>query len=141
MTSMMVKKRISHDVHLQLRFCVTAAPSKGPKAGLHISISLLLDPICVTYPKKGAATYSDIGPDRFSGCQRSLSVPDPMLRLGAAKNPAKKRRTTRVAMFFAKPVPRMNSAKIGRLIKMTGFLPKLSESGAANGPPNASPSW
>ena len=137
MTSTMVKKRISHDVQRQLRFSVTAAPNSGPKAGLNMSVSILPEMISITYPKNGAATYSDIGPDLFSGCQRSLSVPDPMLRLGAAKKPAKKRRTTRVAMFFAKPVPRMKSAKIGRLMKTTGFLPKLSDSGAANGPPNA----
>lgn len=95
----------------------------------------------MTYPKNGAATYIDIGPDRFSGGHKSLSVPDPMLRLGAAKKPAKNRRTTRVAMFCAKPVPRIKNANIGKLIKTTGFLPKLSDSGAANGPPNAKPSW
>ena len=95
---------------------------------------------CITYPKNGAATYIDIGLDRLSGCHKSLSVPDPMLKLGAAKKPAKKRKMTKVAMFCAKPVPRINRAKMGRLMKTTGFLPKLSESGAAKGPPKARPS-
>lgn len=41
----------------------------------------------------------------------------------------------------AKPVPRMKSAKIGKLIKMIGRRPNVSLKGAANGPPNARPSW
>jgi hypothetical protein len=71
----------------------------------------------------------------------SLSVPDPMLRLGAAKKPAKKRKTTSAAILGANPVPRMKSAKIGRLMKITGRLPNVSLKGAANGPPKARPSW
>ena len=92
-------------------------------------------------PKNGAATYIDIGPERLSSCHKSLRVPLPVyvLKLGAEKKPAKKRRTTSVAMFRAKSAPRIKSAKIGRLMKTTGLLPKLSESSAAKGPPKARP--
>ena len=125
MTRTMVKKRMSQDVQRQPRLRETAAPSKGPRAG----------------PKNGVETYNDIGPERFSGGQISLRVPEPMLRLGAAKKPAKNLNTTNVAMLCANPVPRMNNAKIGRLMKMTARLPNVSLKGAANGPPNARPSW
>ena len=123
-TSTTVKNKITHAVQRQPRDCVTAAPSSGPIAG----------------PKNGVATYSDMGPDRFSGGQMSLSVPDPILKLGAAKKPEKKRRTTSAAMLCAKPVPRVKSAKMGRLMKITRRLPNVSLRGAANGPPNARPS-
>jgi hypothetical protein len=123
MTRMMVKKSINHDVQRQPHVWVTTAPRIGPKAG----------------PKNGVATYSDMGPDRSSGGQISLSVPDPILRLGAAKNPAQNRNTTRPAMLCAKPVPKMKSAKMGKLMKMRGRRPKVSLRGAANGPPKASP--
>lgn len=125
MTRTMVKKRINHEVHRQPRLWDTAAPSKGPNAG----------------PKNGVETYRDMGPERFSGGQMSLRVPDPILKLGAAKKPAKNLKTTRVAMLCAKPVPRMKRAKMGRLIKMTGLRPNVSLNGAAKGPPNARPSW
>ncbi len=143
MTSTTVRKRMIQDVQRQPTVCVAAAPRRGPKAGLQSSvlISLLRGCCSRTYPKNGAATYMDIGPDRLSGGHKSLSVPDPILKLGAAKNPAKKRVTTRVAMFCANPVPSMNNANIGKLMNTTGFRPKLSDSGAAKGPPKASPSW
>jgi hypothetical protein len=80
-----------------------------------------------------------MGPERFSGGQISLNVPDPILRLGAAKKPAQNLSTTRPAILCTKPVPRMKSAKMGKLMKMRGRLPKVSLSGAANGPPKASP--
>jgi hypothetical protein len=124
MTRTMMKKRISQDVHRQPSGRDTAAPSSGPIAG----------------PKNGVATYNDIGPERFSGGQMSLSVPDPILRLGAAKKPAKKRKTTKAAILGANPVPRMKSAKMGRLMKTTGRLPNVSLKGAAKGPPKARPS-
>jgi hypothetical protein len=123
MTSTMVKKRISHEVQRQPRVCVTAAPNIGPRAG----------------PKNGVATYSDMGPERFSGGQMSLNVPDPILRLGAAKKPAQNLNTTRLAILCANPVPRMKSAKIGKLMKMRGRRPNVSLRGAAKGPPKASP--
>ena len=123
MTSTIVKKSINQDVQRQPRVRVTAAPRMGPKAG----------------PMNGVATYSDMGPDRFSGGQISLKVPDPMLRLGAAKKPAQNLSTTRLAILCAKPVPRMKSAKMGRLMKMRGRRPNVSLRGAANGPPKASP--
>lgn len=143
-TRAMVKKRISQEVQRQPTVCVTAAPRRGPIAGLEDVSSTWLSELCsnvMTHPKNGAATYMDIGPERLSGGHKSLSVPDPMLRLGAAKKPAKNRVTSTVAMFCANPVPRMNNAKMGRLMKISGFLPKLSDSGAANGPPQARPSW
>jgi hypothetical protein len=123
-TKTMVKKSINQDVQRQPRVWVTAAPKSGPSAG----------------PMKGVATYKDIGPERFSGGQISLSVPEPILRLGAAKKPAQNLRTTSVAMFCANPVPSTKSAKMGRLMKMIGRLPKVSLKGAANGPPKARPS-
>lgn len=63
----------------------------------------------------------DIGLERLSGCHRSLSVPLPILKLGAANKPAKKRMTTSVVIFCAKPAPRMNRAKTGRLMKTRGL--------------------
>jgi hypothetical protein len=125
MTITIVKNSISQEVQRHPRVWVTAAPKSGPNAG----------------PKNGVATYNDIGPERFSGGHMSLNVPEPMLRLGAAKKPAKNRNTIKVAMLCANPVPSIKSAKIGRLMKMTGRLPNVSLSGAAKGPPNARPSW
>jgi hypothetical protein len=81
-----------------------------------------------------------MGLDLFSGGHISLNVPDPMLKLGAAKNPDQNRKTTSADMLCAKPVPRVKSAKMGRLIKITGRRPNVSLKGAANGPPNARPS-
>lgn len=58
---------------------------------------------------------------------------------GAAKAPAKNRHTVKLVIDCDKPAPRMNSAKIGVVIRMTTFRPAVSLKGLPIRGPAAMP--
>ena len=70
---------------------------------------------------------------------KSVIVAEAFETAGAANTPAKNRQRRSEVRLREKPAPRMNSAKIGEVIKMTGFLPRVSLIGEPIKGPAASP--
>lgn len=69
----------------------------------------------------------------------SAREPPPMDRAGAAKNPAKKRQTIIVPIFWATAQPTVKRAATGRLLRYTIDRPNVSLRGAARTGPKESP--
>jgi hypothetical protein len=76
---------------------------------------------------------------REEGLNISAVVPPPIDNAGAAKNPAKKRQITIVAMFCATALPMVKNADTGRVTRYIIERPNVSLRGAARTGPKERP--
>lgn len=94
-------KRIGHWVQRQPLACAAKPPTGGPSAG----------------PRKGARRKIDDAAAREMGAKTSEFVPAPTARQPEPSMPAKKRQTTRVPKFLAKPAPRVKRRDGAKMLR------------------------
>src|SRR5579862_7287837 len=93
----------------------------------------------MTGPMRGPIDQMAVAFPRESGAIMSAMTPPPSARQALPQNPAKNRRTMRVAMEFANPQPREKATKPTLVTLNMVARPYISDNGAQSKGPAAKP--